>query len=83
MGMAMTSWYDLVGLESRDAELCDGIEASQKTVETLLTTEMDRAGLEPKHTVGYDLGAAEVRLCFFPFLFFPMMTTCGWWELSS
>lgn len=60
MGMAMTSWYDLVGLESRDAELCDGIEASQKTVETLLTTEMDRAGLEPKHTVlaGFSQGGA-------------------------
>lgn len=28
-GMAMTSWYDIVGLDDRAAETCDGLQESR------------------------------------------------------
>jgi predicted esterase len=39
MGMPMPSWYDIVGLDDRAAESCNGIEDSRNTVTELLAQE--------------------------------------------
>jgi lysophospholipase-2 len=41
MGMAMPSWYDIVGLDERSSERCEGIEQSQNKVLDLIKQEHD------------------------------------------
>eukprot|EP00579_Thalassiosira_antarctica_P006336 CAMPEP_0201881206 /NCGR_PEP_ID=MMETSP0902-20130614/11576_1 /ASSEMBLY_ACC=CAM_ASM_000551 /TAXON_ID=420261 /ORGANISM="Thalassiosira antarctica, Strain CCMP982" /LENGTH=285 /DNA_ID=CAMNT_0048409353 /DNA_START=6 /DNA_END=863 /DNA_ORIENTATION=- len=41
MGMAMPSWYDIVGLDKRSNEFCEGIDASQERLMELVKGEMD------------------------------------------
>jgi lysophospholipase-2 len=42
MGMAMASWYDIVGLDERSNEKCKGIDASKETLTNLLDKEHQR-----------------------------------------
>lgn len=46
-GMRMNSWYDIVGLDDRASETCDGLEESCEIVRELLQKEND-AGI-PYH----------------------------------
>mmetsp|Transcript_7104 Transcript_7104/g.13235 ORF Transcript_7104/g.13235 Transcript_7104/m.13235 type:complete len:283 (+) Transcript_7104:161-1009(+) len=41
MGMAMPSWYDIVGLDKRSNEFCKGIEESRSRLHRLVQTEVD------------------------------------------
>jgi len=41
MGMAMPSWYDIVGLDKRSNEFCKGIEESQSRLIKLVQNEID------------------------------------------
>jgi len=45
MGMAMPSWYDIVGLDERSNENCAGIEQSQMRIKSILQKEHDETGL--------------------------------------
>lgn len=45
MGMAMPSWYDIVGLNERANEKCDGIEDSRQTLLQILESEHENTGL--------------------------------------
>lgn len=45
MGMAMPSWYDIVGLDERSNEHCAGIEVSQARIESILEKEHNETGL--------------------------------------
>lgn len=59
MGMAMPSWYDIVGLDKRSNEFCKGIEISQKRIMDLVQGEVD-AGI-PMHRIvlaGFSQGGA-------------------------
>ena len=38
-GMRMNAWYDIVGLDDRASESCDGIEASVDRIKTILHNE--------------------------------------------
>ena len=38
-GMPMNAWYDIVGLDDRASESCDGIEASVERVKAILHQE--------------------------------------------
>lgn len=38
-GMRMTAWYDIVGLDDRASESCDGIEDSVERIRNILTQE--------------------------------------------
>ena len=41
MGMAMPSWYDIVGLDKRSSEFCKGIEISQARLQSIVQSELD------------------------------------------
>jgi len=41
MGMAMASWYDIVGLDKRSNEFCKGIDESQSRLASMIKAEMD------------------------------------------
>mmetsp|Transcript_15221 Transcript_15221/g.32207 ORF Transcript_15221/g.32207 Transcript_15221/m.32207 type:complete len:300 (-) Transcript_15221:247-1146(-) len=41
MGMAMPSWYDIVGLDSRSNENCEGLDESMDTILGLLEDEVN------------------------------------------
>ena len=45
MGMAMPSWYDIVGLDERSNENCAGIEESQARIAQILQKEHEATGL--------------------------------------
>ena len=45
MGMAMPSWYDIVGLDERSNENCAGIEESQARLAQILQKEHEATGL--------------------------------------
>jgi lysophospholipase-2 len=45
MGMAMPSWYDIVGLDERSNENCYGIEESSARVVSILQKEHEEKGL--------------------------------------
>ncbi len=45
MGMAMPSWYDIVGLDERSNENCAGIEESQARIAGILQKEHEATGL--------------------------------------
>ena len=45
MGMAMPSWYDIVGLDERSNESCEGIEESRARIADILKKEHETTGL--------------------------------------
>ena len=45
MGMPMTSWYDIVGMDERSNENCVGIEESQARIQEILQKEHQETGL--------------------------------------
>ncbi|KAL7434922.1 hypothetical protein ACHAXH_006036 [Discostella pseudostelligera] len=59
MGMAMPSWYDIVGLDKRSNEFCKGIDDSQAKLTHLITSEME-LGLPRNRIVlaGFSQGGA-------------------------
>lgn len=60
MGMAMPSWYDIVGLDKRSNEFCKGIEESQQRIEQLLKDEHENLGVPYNRMVlaGFSQGGA-------------------------
>jgi lysophospholipase-2 len=60
MGMAMPSWYDIVGLDKRSNEFCNGIEESRQRIEELLRTEHEQLGVPYNRMVlaGFSQGGA-------------------------
>jgi predicted esterase len=50
MGMAMPSWYDIVGLDDRASEHCNGIEESRNVVKEIIEQEV-AAGLSYERIV--------------------------------
>lgn len=44
-GMPMTAWYDIVGLDDRASESCNGIEASVQRVRDILSSEHSNVGM--------------------------------------
>mmetsp|Transcript_13449 Transcript_13449/g.28428 ORF Transcript_13449/g.28428 Transcript_13449/m.28428 type:complete len:310 (+) Transcript_13449:32-961(+) len=59
MGMFMPSWYDIVGLDKRSNEFCEGIEESQEKILNILKAEHER-GIPYKRMVlaGFSQGGA-------------------------
>jgi lysophospholipase II len=39
-GMVMNSWYDIVGLDDRAAETCDGLDESRRIVTNIIESEV-------------------------------------------
>jgi len=60
MGMAMPSWYDIVGLDERSNENCAGIEESQARIAQILQKEHEATGLPYSRMVlaGFSQGGA-------------------------
>jgi len=60
MGMAMPSWYDIVGLDERSNESCNGIEQSRSTITRILENENRTTGLKYNRMalVGFSQGGA-------------------------
>lgn len=60
MGMAMPSWYDIVGLDKRSNEFCNGIDESQQRIEKLLKDEHENLGVPYNRIVlaGFSQGGA-------------------------
>mmetsp|Transcript_15608 Transcript_15608/g.25636 ORF Transcript_15608/g.25636 Transcript_15608/m.25636 type:complete len:286 (+) Transcript_15608:160-1017(+) len=60
MGMAMPSWYDIVGLDKRSNEFCNGIDESQQRIEKLLKDEHENLGVPYNRMVlaGFSQGGA-------------------------
>lgn len=60
MGMAMPSWYDIVGLDERSNEKCDGIEDSRQTLVHILENEHTSTGLAYNRMIlaGFSQGGA-------------------------
>jgi predicted esterase len=56
----MNSWYDIVGLDERSNERCDGIEQSRSRIESILQKEHDDLGLPYSRMVlaGFSQGGA-------------------------
>jgi lysophospholipase II len=44
-GMSMPAWYDIIGLDERSNESCEGIDQSVQTLHDILTTEHTEHGL--------------------------------------
>jgi lysophospholipase-2 len=60
MGMAMPSWYDIVGLDKRSNEFCKGIDESQARLTNIISSEMTELGLPRNRIVlaGFSQGGA-------------------------
>jgi lysophospholipase-2 len=60
MGMAMPSWYDIVGLDERSNEHCKGIAESRARLEAILEKEHAATGLSYSRMVlaGFSQGGA-------------------------
>eukprot|EP00522_Entomoneis_paludosa_P008893 CAMPEP_0172450766 /NCGR_PEP_ID=MMETSP1065-20121228/8991_1 /TAXON_ID=265537 /ORGANISM="Amphiprora paludosa, Strain CCMP125" /LENGTH=281 /DNA_ID=CAMNT_0013202587 /DNA_START=265 /DNA_END=1110 /DNA_ORIENTATION=- len=60
MGMAMPSWYDIVGLDERSNENCKGIEESRQKLVDILDKEHETTGLAYNRMVlaGFSQGGA-------------------------
>ncbi|GAX11632.1 lysophospholipase II [Fistulifera solaris] len=60
MGMSMPSWYDIVGLDERSNENCQGISESQARIAEILQEEHDKFGLPYNRMVlaGFSQGGA-------------------------
>ena len=54
MGMAMSSWYDIVGLDERSNENCAGIEESQARIAQILQKEHETTGLPYSRYVEFE-----------------------------
>jgi predicted esterase len=46
----MPAWYDIVGLTSRDNEVCQGLDASRISIQALVDTEI-RTGIPSSRIV--------------------------------
>jgi len=59
MGMAMNSWYDIVGLDKRSNEFCEGIEESREIIMKLVDGEV-AAGIRRDRIIlaGFSQGGA-------------------------
>jgi predicted esterase len=59
-GMRMNSWYDIVGLDERSNEGCEGIQESRSRIEAILQRERDELGLPYSRMVlaGFSQGGA-------------------------
>jgi len=60
MGMAMPSWYDIVGLDERSNENCKGIDESRQKLVNILEKEHEATGLPFNRMVlaGFSQGGA-------------------------
>jgi lysophospholipase-2 len=60
MGMEMPSWYDIVGLDRRANEYCDGIEVSRTRLTDMINDETSNFGLPRSRIVlaGFSQGGA-------------------------
>lgn len=60
MGMSMPSWYDIVGLDERSNENCQGIAESQARIAGILQNEHEKFGLPYNRMVlaGFSQGGA-------------------------
>lgn len=60
MGMAMPSWYDIVGLDERSNESCEGIEESRARIADILKKEHETTSLPYSRMVlaGFSQGGA-------------------------
>ena len=60
MGMRMPSWYDIVGLDERSNEKCDGIEDSREKLVQIMENEHETTGLAYNRMVlaGFSQGGA-------------------------
>jgi len=60
MGMNMPSWYDIVGLDERSNESCNGIEETQSTITRILENENRTTGLNYNRMalMGFSQGGA-------------------------
>lgn len=60
-GMIMPAWYDILGTDFRQAQDSDGIRASARRLEALITREAER-GIEPARIIlaGFSQGGAVV-----------------------
>eukprot|EP00658_Telonema_sp_P-2_P041005 TRINITY_DN29320_c0_g1_i1.p1 TRINITY_DN29320_c0_g1~~TRINITY_DN29320_c0_g1_i1.p1 ORF type:complete len:249 (+),score=38.14 TRINITY_DN29320_c0_g1_i1:228-974(+) len=59
-GMRMHSWYDIHGLNSRDDELCEGLDQSANTIRGLIEDQVGLTGIGSDRIVlaGFSQGAA-------------------------
>jgi lysophospholipase II len=60
MGMKMASWYDIIGLDERSNEHCDGIEESYQFVQTIMEQEHTTTNLPYSRMIlcGFSQGGA-------------------------
>lgn len=58
-GMRMPAWYDIVGLDERSGELCEGIEESVSTIREIINNEI-QSGLPASRIIlsGFSQGGA-------------------------
>ena len=62
-GMAMPSWYDIVGLDERSNESCEGIDDAAETILGLIRDEVE-AGVDYGRIVLSGFSQGEyLRLC--------------------
>ncbi|KAL7468102.1 hypothetical protein ACHAXS_008331 [Conticribra weissflogii] len=57
MGFAMPSWYDIVGLDSRSNEICNGLDESMDTIISLVENEVHpkkNDAIESRKSINYD-----------------------------
>jgi lysophospholipase II len=45
MGMSMPAWYDIIGIDERSNESCEGIDESVQTIQSILHNEHETYGL--------------------------------------
>jgi predicted esterase len=60
MGFPMPSWYDIVGLDSRSNELCDGLDESMNCILNLINDEVKENNIDYSRIVlsGFSQGGA-------------------------
>lgn len=66
-GMVMNSWYDIVGLDDRAAETCDGLDESRSIVSNIIQQEVN-AGIPHSRIVlaGFSqVCMSEMKLSFY------------------
>jgi lysophospholipase-2 len=57
-GMRMNSWYDIVGLDERSNEFCEGIHESKAVLENILTSHKEELPYSRMVLAGFSQGAA-------------------------
>lgn len=60
MGFAMPSWYDIVGLDSRSNEVCEGLDESIEKIMDLIDDQVKNDGIDYSRIVlaGFSQGGA-------------------------